>query len=387
MFQSSTGLPHLLPPTAYRERDWAERERLGPLYRAWHLVGDLDQLSKPGDFLTAQLLGHPIQVRRFEQGLVALSNVCSHRHCLISSKPSGNQPSMRCQYHGWEFGHDGKTRKIPEAKDLAPIDPEQLRIAKYSLATCGQLVFVRLSGDGPDLESYLGPLAEKFRLGFGEGTRCFMRWSTEYDANWKVSIENSLEAYHVASVHPNTFRRDPGEARSEHVLEARHTAFGTDLPFVHSKTDDWFLRIQGLVLRILKKPVTRRYWQHHLFPNLLASFTDAISLVHCVVPIGLTRSRSLFLQYGPSTGVRSWTSLIANAWGRFEAGCTKRILEEDIELYPKIQAGLNFSNHAGRLARSEERIYQFQQYLLEQLSDTSSPIPSHHESVDSRLLK
>ena len=292
---------------------------------------------------------------------------------------------MRCQYHGWEFGADGKTRKIPEAKDLAPIDPEQLRIGKYSLETCGQLVFVKLSTEGPDLESYLGPLASKIRAGFGEGTRCFLQWTVEYDANWKVAIENSLEAYHVASVHPNTFRRDPGEARSEHVLDARHTAFGTNLPFVHSKTDDWFLRVQGQVLRLMGKKVTGRYWQHHVFPNLLASFTDAISLVHCVIPIGLTKSRSLFLQFGPAVGSRWWTRPVASAWGKLEAACTKRILAEDIDLYPKIQEGLDFSNYIGRLARSEERIHRFQRYLLDHLSGPTNQSTSNLDSIDSSL--
>ena len=38
--------------------------------------------------------------------------------------------------------------------------------------------------------------------------------------NWKVPIENTLEAYHVPLVHPNTFRENPGSERATHVLES-----------------------------------------------------------------------------------------------------------------------------------------------------------------------
>ncbi len=371
MFHSTTGLPHLLPPRAYCDEAWAAKENVGPLYQAWHLVGITSELAKVGDFLTTEILGEPIQVRRFQDGLAALSNVCAHRHCLISSHKNGHSESMKCQYHGWEYGSDGFNRKIPSAKDFAPLSREQIRLPSFQVDTCGELVFVRLSSTGISLQEFLGPVASKMQVGFGPSTCCFLKWEVNYQANWKIAIENSLEAYHVQSVHPNTFRSDPGESRSEHRLDPLHTAFGSDLPFAHSKLDLTFQKWEGRVVKFLGGSPTRRYWQHHVFPNLLCSYTDAISLVHYVIPISSMSSRSLVYQFGICPDRPGLKRSLAKLWGRLEAACTKRILKEDVEMYPRIQGGLKASKQLGRLARSEERIHSFQEYLTRQLSNAA----------------
>ncbi|MCA9266796.1 MAG: Rieske 2Fe-2S domain-containing protein, partial [Planctomycetales bacterium] len=92
MFTSPTKLPHLLSPSDYRSGEQLQREIDQLLRPAWHCVGTTVELSRPGDFLTCDLLGHAIQVRNFAGQLRCLSNVCSHRHCLISSLPNGSSP-------------------------------------------------------------------------------------------------------------------------------------------------------------------------------------------------------------------------------------------------------------------------------------------------------
>ena len=118
MFLSSERLPHVLSPASYWSEPHYRRELEALLASAWHLVGTLDDFQQPGSFVTCELFGHPIQVRNFDGQLVAASNVCAHRHCLISSQRCGQSERMTCQYHGWEFGPDGYTRRIPEARAL-----------------------------------------------------------------------------------------------------------------------------------------------------------------------------------------------------------------------------------------------------------------------------
>jgi choline monooxygenase len=366
MFHSPTGLPHLLTPEHYRNDEFAQRERDGIFKQAWHLVGIKDDWKRPGDFVTTEILGMPLIIRRFDDGLRAFLNVCAHRHCAISSLRSGHSPSMQCQYHGWEYGSDGLTRKIPCAKDFAPIDREQFRLVRFEVSTFGSLVFVCTGQPKQTLDEFLAPIGEKLLRATGANTRCFLRWSVDYEANWKVAIENSLEAYHVQQVHPNTFRDSPGEQRSEHILETGHTAFGTKLPFAHSRMDALFQRFQGTIVRRFGLPVTGQYWQHHLFPNLLCSFTDGVGLIHCVSPRGASSARSALIQFSPcpDRGFGKWLGWI---WGKLEAYCTQRILQEDIDMYPRIQQGLSHSPYAGRLARSEERIHRFQEFVVDRL--------------------
>jgi phenylpropionate dioxygenase-like ring-hydroxylating dioxygenase large terminal subunit len=271
---------------------------------------------------------------------------------------------MRCQYHGWEYGEDGRTRHIPQPKNFVPLDRDEHRLPTYRLECCGQLVFVSLAEQGPSLRDHLGDLYPVCVERFGPEWEPFLAWEPAIDVNWKIPVENSLEAYHVPCVHPDTFREDPGESRSEHLLGERHTAFGTSLPFsAHSRLDTWYQRSEGWLLRRLGSPVTGRYWQHHVFPNLLFSFTDAVSLCNCVVPAGPVSSRAVVRQFGrvsPVGGARRW---LARRWGQLAAVVTRRILAEDLGMYGDIQRGLCASPQRGVLGRCEERIFVFQDYV------------------------
>jgi len=366
MFVSAKCLPHLLQPTAYHSNAQYERECQALLSEAWFFVGTTGELSKPGSFLTTNFCGRPLQVRNDAGRLVAFSNVCSHRHCLLTDQARGQSEKITCQYHGWQYDGDGSTRRIPEPKNFAPINREALRLTTYRVEQCGQLVFVCLSPTAGSLEDFLGELYATCQQRFSEDWQCHLRWEPNYPVNWKIPLENSLEAYHVPSVHPGTFRDDPGELRSEHRLDHRHTSMTTDLPFSpHSQLDAWFQNCEDRVVRWLGKNPKGKYQQHHVFPNLMFSFTDAISLCHCLVPTGPTTARGILRQFslvGRHSG--SLRRLGATCWGKLKAAITQRVLQEDMALFPAIQAGLNASQQPGVLGRCEERIHHFQAYLL-----------------------
>lgn len=374
MFQSETKLPQLLSADAYfGER--AYRAELDQVLRAsWHVVGTTAELSRHGDFLTCEIAETPIQVRNFNGQITALSNVCAHRHCLISSQTCGNSGSMQCQYHGWEYQSDGTTGKIPQPKNFVPFDRETLRLEKYCVAQVGQLVFVSLSSSPEPIDSFLGPeMYKKIQERFGEKWILSLKWQPSYPANWKVPVENSLEAYHVPCVHPETFREDPGPARCDHWLDARRTSMKTQLPFSpHSRLDGFFQKTESRFVRWLGIESTNGYEQHHLFPNLLFSFTDAISLVNCILPTGPKSSVATVRQFGRGPIRGGWAkSRIAKLWSKLTASITKKILLEDLEIFEAIQHGFERSSHVGVLGACEERIHAFQVYLQQKQSKSS----------------
>ncbi len=383
MFLHSTRLPHLLSPDCYREEAWYAREVEQVLKPAWHMVATRDDLARPGDFITCELFGTPLQIRNFEGELKALSNVCAHRHCLISDLAQGHSPRMTCQYHGWEYGADGLTRKIPEPKNFAPFEREIDCLPRYRLATCGQLVFVSLASSGPTLQEQLGDFFPRLAIAFGDDWKPFLQWNPDFPANWKVPLENTLEAYHVPFVHPNTFREDPRSERSTHVLEAHHTWFGTNLPFSpHSRLDRAFQRCEGWLMRRLGELPGGHYEQHHLFPTLLCSFTDVVSLVQSIIPTGPRTSRAVVRQFGRVSQRASfpWRS-VAGIWGRLEAAISRSILREDMGMYHSIQRGLEASPHRGVLGACEERIWKFQDWLLREVEHeprNATPAIQHH---------
>src|SRR5262249_11899476 len=124
MFIHKSQLQQLLRPDQYvsdsQYRDELDRV-FGP---AWHLVATTPDLARPGDFVTADLLGHPLLLRNMEGEIRAFLNVCPHRHSRLTDVARGSSPRLRCQYHGWEFNAEGRTGRIPDAQSFRPFDRE-----------------------------------------------------------------------------------------------------------------------------------------------------------------------------------------------------------------------------------------------------------------------
>ncbi|WP_010583522.1 aromatic ring-hydroxylating oxygenase subunit alpha [Schlesneria paludicola] len=373
MFHATERLPHILPPQAY----WSDaqfHDEIGRLFsRSWHFVGVQSQLSTPGDFITTDVCGQPIQVRNFDGVLHVVSNVCAHRHCLLSGLKSGNSPRLRCQYHGWEYDASGASQRIPLAQHFAPLDRNSVRLPIYRVESVGQLIYVNLDANAPNLSTFLGERYETIRNAFNDGWKVMVSRSFEQQVNWKIPIENSLEAYHVPAIHPETFRVDPGEDRSKHHFVDRGSWFETELPFApHSKADALFQRVEGALVKLfLGSQPTRRYQQHLVFPNNLFSFTDMVSLLHVVRPRGPRACTSVVYQFG-RTGSSYLSRKVCQLWGSMAAQITLSILKEDFQLFPDIQRGLDASQQKGMLGRCEERIHQFQHWLQNQLEQTDS---------------
>ncbi len=374
MFVSQSRLTHLLHPSCYWSEAAYELERDHILRKTWHVIATTSDLARPGDFITRNLLGVPIQLRNFKGEIRALSNVCAHRHAIICSAGQGNSKAMTCQYHGWEYQSDGSTGRIPQPKNFVPFDEPRPSLTRYTVETVGQLVFINLSEACPTLREFLGDdFYALLQDRFGAQWNLAMKWWPDYPVNWKIPIENSLEAYHVPTVHPRTFREDPGDERSEHVLFEHRTAFGTSLPFSPlNNMDAMFQRFEGQFVRTLGYKPTGKYWQHHVFPNLLFSFTDVLSLCNCVTPTGPTTSSATVVQFGRlPRGKGPFRLLWSKLWARLTAGITKRVLMEDLQIFVAIQTGLRASSQPGVLGRCEERIHRFQEFIARRTKQSS----------------
>ena len=102
MFVHKEQLEYVLRPEDYTSPDVlrAEVERL--FLPAWHPVALVTDLAGEGDFLTLDVVGRPLLIRRNEGRLRAYLNVCSHRHCRLTDATRGTASRIVCQYHGWE---------------------------------------------------------------------------------------------------------------------------------------------------------------------------------------------------------------------------------------------------------------------------------------------
>lgn len=366
MFVHQSRLEHVLRPCHYfDERHYrCEIERL--FLPAWHFVGSRGELARPGDFLTGELLGRPILVRNVDGEIHAFLNVCAHRHCLLTHEKHGHDPRFRCQYHGWEYTAEGRTARIPDANCFRPFDRENARLQKFRTDTAGDLVFVCLSDDAPGLAEYLGDYAGICHEAFAHPYRRAWAFERDLPCNWKIALENTLEAYHIPSLHPKTFKDHPSEEDTSHTLQEDRTTLCTPEP------SSWARSFQNFMVRRLGSTPGNLYIHHHIHPNLVIIRMDVMRLVQTYFPTSPTTCRfqtQLYTLRGASPGPLRF--MIARLLKRLAIFVTRRILDEDLGIFPDQQRGMQASVHPGAIGTLEERVYVFQKWVMERCGEAT----------------
>ncbi|APZ90859.1 aromatic ring-hydroxylating oxygenase subunit alpha [Fuerstiella marisgermanici] len=368
MFTHQHSLRHLLRPVHYTDRDVFDKE-IECLFRpAWQFVAAKSELPRDGDFLTLELFGVPLLIRNSNGQFLAYENICCHRHCLLTSADSGNQPTLRCQYHGWEYNDSGQTARIPEARCFRPWDRQNSQLNMFPVESCGDLLFVRLSHEGPTLREWLTPFFDETEQAFSTPTSKMTHvWDYDCECNWKVPVENTLESYHVTALHQNFFGDTlPAEESMNHDLQDGYTALTvtatSKMEFAQARLNRW---LGG-------KP-TLEYRHRHIHPNLVLVSTDTINYALMYVPTSprTVKIRMRFfavrgLKRGPIASAISWL-----AW-KYAKAKTLEVHNEDRGVYAPQQRGLEASRHTGVIGSREGRIYAFQRYLLKHLG---LPVP------------
>ncbi len=372
MYHSQVSFESPLSPRDYFADDVCAREMESVFEATWQLAGLKSSVAKSGQYLSLEIGREPVLIRNFEGQLVAMRNVCTHRHCTLVSAVQGQSDKLKCPYHGWEFGSDGRTRKIPAAKNFPDFDREQYRIQQFALETCGDLIFIRIAAEGPSLREWLGDLFAKFESWTSmPDWGVVVRRNLPAPANWKIPVDVSLESYHIPEVHPNSFGEDPGEQKSEHAFAKYSTSFFT--AFNTPRFIDKLLKVyEQFILWLLGIPFIGRYEHHHVFPNLMISRTDSLVLVQVVRPLSSQSCASDVWQFGVRSARRNPISkLTAWYWGKFLAFVSKQILNEDLRILPQVQKGEQAAARKAILGRCEERLFAYHAFVSEQMKQRS----------------
>jgi len=178
--------------------------------RTWNFLGLESQIARPHDFVTAQIGRVPILVTRDAQMRVhAMLNVCRHKGAIVCRAEQGNSRHHTCPYHGWVYDSAGANLDIKdraagsypagfdaEGHDLVPL----ARVASYK-----GLIFGSLSPDVPELEEFLGDARVFLDFAMDQGPQGMEfipgRSIYTYNGNWKLQLDNGLDAYHLTSTH------------------------------------------------------------------------------------------------------------------------------------------------------------------------------------------
>jgi glycine betaine catabolism A len=192
----------------------AEQEHL--FETMWFCAVRSADLASPGAFRKVQVGRESVLiVRARDGGLNAFLNVCRHRGAVLCTEESGQaKRHLRCPYHAWSYGFDGKLAAAPNLGALtdetgARIDRTEYGLIPVALREWLGYAWVCLAAEPPPFEDdVIGAVTE--RLGNAEAIEHYRvaelsvgrRVVYDVAANWKLIVENFMECYHCAIIHP-----------------------------------------------------------------------------------------------------------------------------------------------------------------------------------------
>lgn len=194
-----------LPPAAYVRDDVYGMEVERIFRRTWTPLARVDQLPEPGDYLTVDLMGQPLLVVHGTDGVFrVMSNVCLHRAAVVA-EGAGRRKLFTCPYHSWAYDTAGQLVAAPLMEGAEGFAPEGCRLPQVRTEVWEGFILANLD-----------PKAEPFATQAEGLRRYFERYrmadmvvarTLTYESgwNWKVLVENFMEAYHHIGPHAQTF--------------------------------------------------------------------------------------------------------------------------------------------------------------------------------------
>jgi choline monooxygenase len=226
-----------LPAWCYTSANFFRAEIEHIHRRNWIFAGRADELKHPGDYRTIDTVGGPVILLRDAGGtLRAFANCCRHRGSLLLTG-AGNTSSIVCPYHAWSYRLDGTLQAAPAMARTPDFDRAAHALAQVRVETWKGFIFLNFDPTAPPLLQHLGNLPDL--LGCYRFDEMITTWRTEIACrcNWKLLVENALEAYHTGSVHAATVgaqREEIIPTRGDwvclQVLSERSVAVLTDQP-------------------------------------------------------------------------------------------------------------------------------------------------------------
>ena len=187
--------------------------------RFWIYCGHESQIPTAGDYYTVQIGRQPMLMVRGADGRISvLYNRCPHRGNMMCGDRQGNAGEFfRCSYHAWQFHLDGKLKNIPMMESgyagtrYGRDNPDCSMKPAARVENYRGFVFTSLAKDGPSLKEFLGEAIVAFddmcdRAPEGEVEIVPNCFRVIQKSNWKIFLENQLDALHPSVTHQSTGR-------------------------------------------------------------------------------------------------------------------------------------------------------------------------------------
>lgn len=347
------------PVQSYFDVDRFRREQDKILRTAPQPLVHSSELTEPGSFLRRHVAGLPALFTRDADGTAhAFLNVCRHRGTRLVDDYRGCKHRFSCPYHGWTWDNQGELVGIPhEQQGFPDIRERDLRLKRLGCLERHGWIWVWARGeDVPDVDAYLGGLAEDFAWFDAESLRLLRSDEQVRSVNWKILVEGGIEAYHFRVAHRQTI--------GPHYLDnlSTYMSFGPHLRSVLAR---------GSLADVAGEPVETLRLRDHaqvlysIFPvSQVLVQPDHVAWIH-LEPLTASSTQVRINTLVPSDRLASERDRAH--WAKNHA-ITIETLNEDFDIGESIQAGLRSgANEYLTFGRFEGALDEFRRIVEERL--------------------
>lgn len=354
-----------LPPAAYVSKDVYEAEVQEIFLKNWLPVGRVEQVAAPGDYFTFELLGRPLVMVRGRDGQIrCFSRVCLHRGAEVA-EGSGSTRLFLCPYHHWSYDLEGRLVAAPLTEELTDLKGEDCRLPALRVELWNGFIFVNFDADAAGLSEAITGLSE-FMGPYGLEDMRLAPEGLTFDSpyNWKILVENFMEAYHHIGPHAATLR-DPYPVEQSYVPDNEGGAWSVLAMPGATESHGAFPPIATLT-----------DWRRHglvavtAFPTMLLAASGDGALWYQITPIAWDRF---------TLDIRFLLPKDSFAEPEFEArfagwqGVVDLVHREDHAINLNVWRGLQSKMaKAGRLTRFERAIWQMNAWWCAQMRPVAS---------------
>ncbi|NGO78360.1 aromatic ring-hydroxylating dioxygenase subunit alpha [Streptomyces sp. YC504] len=292
----STSLLATLPGSSYADPQAFAREQELILETLWMCAVRAADLPRPGAYRTVQIGRESVLVTRNRHGeLRAFLNVCRHRGARLCTEESGEvRRNLQCPYHAWTYDLDGRLAAAPNLSKMPDVDRVAYGLRPVALREWLGYAWVCLADEPPSFEdTVIGAATE--RLG---GAAAIERYRVEelalgrritYDvrANWKLIVENFMECYHCATIHPELTDVLPefADGLAAQYYVGHGAAFGDDVKGFTVDGSAGFARLSGIA-----EEQDRRYYAVTVKPGVFINLVPDHVILHRMYPLAVDRT-------------------------------------------------------------------------------------------------
>ncbi|MGW0520358.1 aromatic ring-hydroxylating oxygenase subunit alpha [Crossiella sp. NPDC003009] len=297
---TATGLPPsllaTLPGSAYTDPEVFTAEQQHLFEAMWFCAARLSDLDGPGAYRTVQIGRESVILTRNRAGQPrAFLNICRHRGARICTQDSGTvKRNFQCSYHAWTYDLDGKLIAAPNLTKMPDLDRVEYGLVTAHVKEWLGYLWVCLAPEPP---SFAGTVQQAIteRLGSLAAIDSYTidqltvgrRIVYDVRANWKLIVENFMECYHCATIHPELTEVLPefADGYAAQYYVGHGAEFGQDIQGFTVDGSPGFEPLPGL-----REDQDRRYYAITVKPQVFINLVPDHIIFHRMFPLAPGRT-------------------------------------------------------------------------------------------------